>query len=68
MPALDLWKVRETTKAMLDEISDMVRGVTPADYLPAKRFLESVAYEANKPLGNYASSASAQAWRPRNLR
>ena len=50
MPWKDVEKVKEVTQAMLEELSDMVRDLPPADYLPAKKFIQSLAYEARKPL------------------
>jgi hypothetical protein len=50
MPWKDVQKVKEAAQAMLDELSDMVRDLAPSDYLPAKKFIQSLAYEARKPL------------------
>jgi hypothetical protein len=58
MPAPELRKAREAAEAMLDELSDMIRDVPPSDYLPAKKFLQSVAYEANRPVGTYTPSTA----------
>jgi hypothetical protein len=68
MPLPELRKAREAAEAMLDALTDMIRDVPPSDYLPAKRFLQSVAYEANKPLGIYTSPSTARAGRGRELR
>ena len=50
MPWKYVKEVQQATQTMLDELSDMVRDIAPADYLPAKRFIQSLAYEARKPL------------------
>ena len=42
-------KIGEATKAMLAELKEQVRQVPPSDYMVAKRFLESLAYEARYP-------------------
>ena len=34
---------------MLDELAGMIRDVEPMDYMPAKRFIQSLAYAARKP-------------------
>ncbi len=43
--------VQETTDAMLDELKDQVREISPTQYIAAKRFLQSIAYEAGRPVG-----------------
>ncbi len=49
MPWQDLQKVEAATSAMLDELAGMIRDVEPMDYMPAKRFIQSLAYAARKP-------------------
>jgi hypothetical protein len=44
-------KVSETTKVMLQVLQSYVGGVEPMDYISARRFIESLALEARKPLG-----------------
>lgn len=39
----------ETIQAMLEQLADDVRRATPADYVAAKRFLESIAQSARQP-------------------
>jgi hypothetical protein len=43
-------KVSETAKVMLDVLKMYVGGVDPTDYVAARRFIESLAYEARQPL------------------
>jgi hypothetical protein len=40
--------VRETTDAMLTQLKAAIRDMAPTDYTAAKRFLESLAYEAQR--------------------
>jgi len=47
----DLMKVRETTDSMLAQLKQSVRDLPPNEYIKAKRFLESLAYEAGRPTG-----------------
>jgi hypothetical protein len=47
----DYMKVREVTTAMLGQLKGQIRDVPPAQYTAAKRFIESLAYEAARPLG-----------------
>jgi hypothetical protein len=41
--------IRQRTDTMLAELQAQVRAVTPTDYLVAKRFIQSLAYEAQMP-------------------
>lgn len=45
----DLDKIHELTDSMLAELKAQVRTSLPADYLVAKRFVQSLAYEAQMP-------------------
>ena len=45
----DYSKVREATNTMLADLKKNIRQVPPAEYTVAKRFLESLAYEAQLP-------------------
>jgi len=47
----DYMKVRQLTTAMLGQLKEQIRDVPPEQYTLAKRFLESLAYEATRPLG-----------------
>jgi hypothetical protein len=47
--AQDYLKIRETTDAMLEQLKGQVRDVPPSDYVAARRFLESLAYESRLP-------------------
>ena len=47
--ANDYYAIRTTTSAMLTELKKYVRDIPPMDYIDAKRFVESLAYEARKP-------------------
>jgi hypothetical protein len=47
----DYMKVRQVTTAMLDQLKEQIRDIPPEQYTLAKRFLESLAYEATRPLG-----------------
>jgi len=42
-------KIQAETKTMLAELKEQVRQVSPSQYMLAKRFLESLAYEARHP-------------------
>jgi len=46
----DLVTVKKTTDAMLEDLKAKVSEVLPAQYIAAKRFLQSIAYEATKPV------------------
>ena len=41
--------VYELTRAMRDELRDRIRGVPAFDYVHARRFLDSLAYEVHLP-------------------
>jgi hypothetical protein len=43
-----LW---QTTNAMLEQLNDQIRDVPPASYLASKKFIQSLAYEGQKPSG-----------------
>lgn len=45
----DQRQIGEATKAMLKELKGQVRDVPQMDYIAAKRFIESLAYEARIP-------------------
>jgi hypothetical protein len=47
----DYMKVRQLTSTMLDDLKSKIRDIPPEQYTLAKRFLESLAYEATRPLG-----------------
>jgi hypothetical protein len=47
----DYMKVRQVTNAMLAQLKGQIREIPPEQYTVAKRFLESLAYEATRPLG-----------------
>ena len=47
----DHMNVNKTTKAMLEELKGQVREVPQMDYIAAKRFVESLAYEGRTPSG-----------------
>ena len=44
-------KVRRTAAVMLEVLKSHVGGVDPIDYMVARRFIESLAFEARQPLG-----------------
>jgi len=44
-------KIRRTTRAMLAELKERITRVPQMDYIAAKRFIQSLAYEARKPAG-----------------
>ncbi len=46
----DYLKARQGTEAMTDELRERVRQLPPNDYAVAKRFLRSLAYEAQQPI------------------
>jgi len=45
----DYLQIDKTTKAMLAELKKQVREVPQMDYIAARRFVESLAYEARVP-------------------
>ena len=45
----DQQQIAEATKAMLESLRGQVREVPQMDYIAAKRFVESLAYEARIP-------------------
>ena len=47
----DQMKIRTTTTAMLDALKESIKNVPASDYLAGKRFLESLAYEAQRTSG-----------------
>jgi len=47
----DYFQINRTTGAMLDALKTQVRNVPPAEYMAARRFIESLAYEARRPAG-----------------
>ena len=49
--AVQLEKVRENTDSALEQLKAMIRDVDTNDYLRARQFLTSLAYEARKPVG-----------------
>jgi hypothetical protein len=52
MVSLDgLNQVNDETDAMLDTLRSQIRNVPPDQYVEARRFLESLAYEATQPAG-----------------
>jgi hypothetical protein len=44
-------KISQTAEVMLDVLKIYVGGVDPMDYMAARRFIESLAFEARQPLG-----------------
>jgi len=44
-------QIRQSTKDMLALLKGQIRNVPADDYIPAKRFVESLAYEGQKPAG-----------------
>lgn len=44
-------KVREVTDAMMADLNEQIKDVPPSQYVIAKRFLQSLAYEAGRPTG-----------------
>lgn len=57
LDAQEFIEVRELTEAMQAELKDGVRQLPPTEYVQAKRFLESVAYEAAQPAAPLAGLA-----------
>lgn len=49
--AADYVKIREVTNAMLAQLKGQIKDIPPAQYTASKRFLQSLAYEINRPLG-----------------
>jgi hypothetical protein len=47
----DLMTVRKTTDLMLAQLKGNIRDLPPDAYLQARKFLESLAYEAGRPTG-----------------
>ena len=47
----DYMKARQVANSMLAQLKKQIREVPPAQYTLARRFLESLAYEAARPLG-----------------
>lgn len=47
----DYMKVRQVTQSMLDQLKGQIREVPPEQYTLAKRFIESLAYQATRPVG-----------------
>ena len=45
----DYMKVRQVTKSMLAQLKDQVREIPAEQYTLAKRFIESLAYQATRP-------------------
>jgi len=43
--------VSQATEAMLETMKEHIKDVPPADYVAARKFLESLAYEAKVPAG-----------------
>jgi len=43
------WKISATTKSMLNELKGQISEVPPMDYTTARRFVQSLAYEARLP-------------------
>ena len=43
--------VDKVTQKMLDDLKDQIRKLPPEQYITAKKFLESLAYEAGQPVG-----------------
>jgi len=50
MPWQEQQNVQSATNAMLDELSGMISDLPPMDYMAAKRFIQSLAYAARKPV------------------
>lgn len=48
--SVQLQKVREMTDSALEQLKAMIRDVDTTDYLQARQFLTSLAYEARKPV------------------
>ena len=48
--AEDFMRARQATDAMLAALKKQVRQVPPEDYMASKRFLQSLAYEAGRPV------------------
>lgn len=48
LSADDYVQVNRTTQAMLDTLKSQVKEIPPADYVATKKFIESLAYEANQ--------------------
>ena len=46
----DYLKVFQLTSAMMDDLRERIRNLPPSDYVIARRFLESLAYEARLPV------------------
>jgi hypothetical protein len=46
----DVLEAHETVRAMLEELTRDARQAPPADYVAARRFLESIAYTARQPV------------------
>ena len=42
-------KAKQATEAMLDELKSQIRDVSQQDYIAARRFIESLAYELRRP-------------------
>ncbi|MEN6451198.1 MAG: hypothetical protein ABFC96_11960 [Thermoguttaceae bacterium] len=51
MGAEDLLVVRQLTGEMLANLRDRVIDLPPQEYMVARRFIESLAYEASRPIG-----------------
>ena len=49
--AADYVKVRGVTNTMLAQLKGQIKEIPPAQYTVAKKFLQSLAYEINRPLG-----------------
>ena len=47
----DYFMISRSTRGMLDQLKTEVRTAPPAEYMAAKRFIESLAFEANRPAG-----------------
>jgi len=47
----DFMRIRQVTTSMLDQLKGNIRELPPQQYMIAMRFLESLAYEASRPLG-----------------
>ena len=45
----DYFMINRVTKSLLDQLKSQVRDVPAAEYVAAKRFVESLTYEANRP-------------------
>ncbi len=50
MPWQEVQNVQAATNAMLDDLAGMIRDMPSGDYMLAKRFLQSLAYAARKPV------------------